>query len=201
MENFKPAVRLIDTCRSYISLFIISIIITLPVQSQPVSDYAFSKTGNERTSGTFTRSNATATTTVTLITPISIEVTNKMDFGIILLTGNSDGNVILDAETNSRTATGGVYLHSDSTDPQLAVFTITGEPHHSFTVSSPKNISLSKTGTGSLNLALNHSEVSYILDDTGRYTFKLGGVLSVPAATIAGTYSNTTDLTVIVQYN
>jgi hypothetical protein len=148
----------------------------------------------------FAQSGQTATATATLITPISIAVANDMQFGSIAASGTS-GTVTLDTATNSRSASGGVYLQSGGAAAQIAEFTVTGEANHSFTISSPATIALARSGGGSLNLALTGTATPSTLDDLGSSTIKIGGTLTVPANSLSGTYTNTTDLTVTVNYN
>lgn len=149
---------------------------------------------------TFAQSSQTATATATLITPISISVDNNMQFGTIAASAAA-GTVSLDTATNSRSATGGVYLQSGGAAAQIAQFTVTGEANHSFAVSSPEAISLDRSGGGSLSLALTAVTSPSTLDETGNAIIKIGGTLSVPGAALAGVYTNTTDLTVTVNYN
>jgi hypothetical protein len=149
---------------------------------------------------TFAQSSQTATATATLITPISIAVDNNMDFGTIAASATA-GTVTLDTATNTRSASGGVYLQSGGAAAQIAQFTVTGEPNHSFAVSSPASISLDRSGGGSLTLALTGTTSPSTLDETGSSTIKIGGTLSVPASALAGAYTNTTDLTVTINYN
>lgn len=148
----------------------------------------------------FAQSSQTATATATLITPISLAVTNNMEFGTIAASGTA-GTVVLDTATNTRSATGGVYLKAGGAAAQIAVFTVTGEASHSFTVSSPASISLARSGGGTLSLALTGTTTPSTLSGTGSKTIKIGGTLSVPANSLAGTYTNTANLTVTVNYN
>ncbi len=147
----------------------------------------------------FAQSSATATSTATLITPISVVVANNMDFGTIAASATG-GTVILDTATNTRTATGGVFLQSGGATPQVAVFTVTGEVNQSFTITGPTSIDLT-SGANTLALALTGVTSPSVLDGAGNATIKIGGTLTVPAAAPAGIYANSTDLTVTVNYN
>lgn len=151
-------------------------------------------------SGAFAQSSQTATATATLITPISIAVANNMEFGTIAASGTA-GTVVLDTATNARSATGGVYLQSGGAAAQIAEFTVTGEANHSFTISSPASISLARSGGGTLSLALTGTTTPSTLSESGTSTIKIGGTLTVPANAVAGSYTNTADLTVTVNYN
>lgn len=148
----------------------------------------------------FAQSQQTATATATLITPISIAVSNNMEFGTIAASATA-GTVSLDTATNTRSATGGVFLQSGGAAAQIAEFAVTGEPDHSFSITSPASIVLSGSGGGSLSLALTGTTSPSTLDGSGNSIIKIGGTLSVPANALSGTYSNTTDLTVTVNYN
>lgn len=174
--------------------------ITLHIQGQQGLQYSKTEKGNIATVAPYTNSNATATATVTLIRPISIARESDMEFGTIVLTG-SDGKVTLDPEINSYSATGGVYLQSSTTTPRIAEFIVTGEAEHFYSLSVPSNITLSNSHGESLNLVLTLNKLSNRLNLSGSSIIRIGGTLFVPSNTVEGTYTNTTDLVVTVQYN
>lgn len=144
----------------------------------------------------FAQSDATATATATLITPISISKTVDMDFGTIAASATA-GTVVL-ATDDTRTVTGGATYSGTSTAAQFAV---TGEGTRTFSISLPSSITLTD-GTNNLtvdNFTSNPSATGTLA--AGSATVKVGATLNVPANAAASTYTNTTDLTVTVNYN
>jgi hypothetical protein len=146
-----------------------------------------------------------ATTTAVLVTPISIAKTTDMHFGTVAASAIA-GTVELDY-VNGRTATGGASLPAGSTDQKTAVFTVTGEGTSGFSISIP---AAPITLTGSVSGTMT---VGSFLCDAGAATTLSGGtkilkvkaILTVPANTVAGTYSNAlanaSALFVTVNYN
>ena len=157
------------------------------------------------TAATFAQSSATATATTTLITPISILKKADLNFGTIA-SSNTDGTItIASASTGDVSRTGGVTQVTGSST-SAAKFTVTGESTSSISVLYPTNaITLTnttdgKTNTLSLAPSIPSSTASAHLVG-GTLDIYVGGVLTVPALTVSGTYTNTTDLTLIVNYN
>jgi hypothetical protein len=145
----------------------------------------------------FGQSSATATATATLITPISISGTADMDFGTVAASATS-GTVLLGTD-NSATPSGGVTLPGGT--PTAAQFAVTGEGTSTFTVSLPASVTL-VSGTDNLtvdNFVSTPSGTGTLT--AGAATIIVGATLNVPANAPSGTYTNTTDLTVTVNYN
>lgn len=145
----------------------------------------------------FAQSSATATATATLVTPIAISKTVDMNFGTVAASATS-GTVVLGTD-NSVSPTGGVTLPGGT--PTAAQFSVTGEGTSSFSISLPASITLV---SGSDNLTVDGfsstPETTGALT-AGAATVKVGATLNVPANAPSGTYTNTTDLTVTVNYN
>ena len=144
----------------------------------------------------FAQSDATATATATLITPISISKTVDMNFGTIAASATA-GTVVL-ATDDTRTVTGGATYSGTATAAQ---FSVTGEGTRTFSISLPSSITLTD-GTNNLtvdNFTSNTSGTGTLA--AGTATVKVGATLNVPANATAATYTNTTDLTVTVNYN
>ena len=147
----------------------------------------------------FAQSTATASTTATLITPISISKTNDMNFGLVAASGTA-GTVLLDY-ADGRTTTGGVTLVAGALQ-KTAKFAVLGEGTNTFSIALP---------TAPILLAGNSSGVTvsgFTADlglagtlSGGTQTIFVKATLNVPASAVAGSYSNTADLFVTVNYN
>jgi hypothetical protein len=145
----------------------------------------------------FAQSSATANATATLVTPIAISKTVDMDFGTVAASATS-GTVVL-ATDNSLSSTGGVSLPGGTST--AAQFDVTGEGTSTFSISLPSSITLA---SGTDNLTVDNFVSTPATTGTltsGAATVKVGATLNVPANAPAGTYTNSTDLTVTVNYN
>jgi len=155
------------------------------------------------TISTFAQVSATATATATVLTPLTIAVGTNMNFGTFA--ASSGGDVIL-ATDNTRTASGaGVTLLGGTIT--AAVFNITGNPSSSISVGLPAlPITLTGSVSGTMDItALTNTPAltagNYTIPVGGSFALTLGGTLAVGAAQAAGVYTNTTDLTVTINYN
>ena len=154
-----------------------------------------------------TATNATANASATLLTPLSITKSVDLNFGNIA-SSNETGTAIL-STAGVVTRTGGVAVLT-GIQATAAKFTVTGDAAQKFTMTAPASIGLS-SGTGDpLNLVLEYktdlgatltapSATGVVLTGGSRDIF-VGGTLTVPANTVAGTYTNTTDLKITVAY-
>lgn len=144
------------------------------------------------------QSDATASATATLITPISISKTVDMDFGSVAASATA-GTVVLGTD-GVATPSGGVTLPGGT--PAAAEFSVTGEGTSTFDITLPSSITLSDGGTNTLTVdSFTSNPATTGTLTAGAATVKVGATLNVPANTPAGTYTNTTDLTVTVNYN
>ena len=146
----------------------------------------------------YAQSNATASSTATLVVPLSISKTTDLDFGV--LASSATAGTVQMATTGAVTPTGGASVISGTTS--TAVFHVTGATTESISVAYPASITLTGVPSGSLVL-------NTITADCGTSTNLVGGekdikfsaVLEIPANTVAGVYSNATGLSVTVNYN
>lgn len=147
------------------------------------------------------QSSSTASIEAEFVTPISIAKVTDMNFGTVAASAAS-GTVILDY-ADGRTTTGGVSLPAGSTLQSTAEFTVSGEGNSSFSVSIPSSaITLNGSVAGSVTVGSFESDLgasSALV--AGTKTIKVKATLNVPAGTVAGTYSNASDLIVTVNYN
>lgn len=152
------------------------------------------------TTASFAQSNATATSSATLLTPLTIENKANLDFGT-LASSNTNGTAILSTD-GGVTKTGGVgVIVTSGVTPKAAQFLVTGALNSKYHMVAPSSIEL--TGpAGNLTLTLNYDKSTTELNDltSGTSTIKVGGILDIPANTVAGTYTNASGLKITVNY-
>lgn len=157
------------------------------------------------------RESATATATATIITPISIENTGDLKFGNIV--ANSTGGTVT-IETNGTPKYNGVAAPSSIPgEISAASFEVKGFAGATYAITLPGTITLTKTnGNGNGNAYGNSEKMTVdnfvsnpngtgLLSNSGSQTVNVGATLNVAANQVAGTYKNTTDLKVTVNYN
>jgi hypothetical protein len=150
---------------------------------------------------TFAQVSATATTSATVITPIAISKTVDMNFGNIAVSPTVAGTVVL-APAGTRTKTGGVTLPAVAGTVAAASFTVTGLGTSTYSISLPSTITLNGTPSGTMTVnAFTSTPSGTGALTAGTQVVTVGGTLNVAAAQAAGTYTNTADMTVTVNYN
>ena len=138
-----------------------------------------------------------ATASATLLTPLSITKNVDLNFGNIASSNEAGTAVLTTAGVISRT--GGVAILKGIT-PAAAKFTVIGASSETYSMQAPSSIKL-KSGSTELDLSLVYDKTATGNVLTGGSSVILvGGTLSIPANTVAGTYSNTTDLKITVNY-
>ena len=153
------------------------------------------------TISSFAQVSATATTSATVITPIAISKTVDMNFGNIAVSPTVAGTVVL-IPAGTRTKTGGVTLPAVTGTVTAASFAVTGLGTSTYSITLPGTITLAGVPSGSMTVGTFVSTPSGTGALTaGAQTVLVGGTLNVAAAQAAGVYSNTTDMTVTVNYN
>jgi hypothetical protein len=153
------------------------------------------------TATTFAQVSATANASATVITPIAISKTIDMNFGNIAVSPTVAGTVVL-APAGTRTKTGGVTLPAVTGTVTAASFTVSGLGTSTYSITLPTTITLTGNPSGSMTLNNFTSTPSGTGALTaGSQTLLVGGTLNVSAAQAAGTYTNTADMTVTVNYN
>lgn len=148
---------------------------------------------------------ATANATATIVTPISISSDVDMNFGNLAVT-SSAGTVTLN-NANGRTKTGGVTFPAVTGTVTSAHFAVTGTAGYTYAITLPSSIVLNDGG--SHNMTVNAFTCTYgsggsitsTLNGSGADAFGVGATIAVAAAQAAGVYTNSSDLTVLVNYN
>jgi len=140
----------------------------------------------------------TASSTATVITPISLTNVSGINFGTIAAT--TAGTVVIASTDATYSTTGQVSVTANST-PAPATFTVSGEDTYVYKIVLPTtDISLTDGATGSMILNAITSNATGAIG-TSPEIFNVGGTLNVTAAQAAGSYTNEADLTVTVYYN
>ncbi|MCX6722533.1 MAG: DUF4402 domain-containing protein [Candidatus Staskawiczbacteria bacterium] len=153
------------------------------------------------TISSFAQVSATATTSANIITPIAITKTVDMNFGNIAVSPTVAGTVVL-VPAGTRTATGGVTLPAVAGTVTAASFAVTGLGTSTYAITLPGTITLNGTPSGTMtlgNFASTPSGTGVL--SAGAQTILVGGTLNVGAGQTAGVYTNSTNMTVTVNYN
>lgn len=149
----------------------------------------------------FAQASATASSSVSIVTPISIAKTLDMNFGNIAASGTA-GTVIL-APAGTRTKTGGVTLPVTAGTVTAATFTVSGQASFTYSITLPGSaITLANGGNNmSATTFTSTPTPTGTLSAGGTQTITVGATLTVGANQVAGTYTTATPFTVTVNYN
>ena len=155
------------------------------------------------TTGAVAQESATASSSATIIAPIGIAQAADMNFGTVA-TNSTGGTVVLDTD-GSTSLTGGVTLPANTGTVTAAAFDVTGEADYTYTIALPSSAITLVDGAGTPNEMTVGTFVSDPLTTgaltSGAQTVNVGAILNVAGGQAAGVYTNTTDLTVTVNYN
>ena len=156
----------------------------------------------------FGQVNATAATSATVITPISIVKATDLSFGTLAVSPTVAGTLVLStAGVRDRTGGGGgVTLPAVAGTVTAAAFTVSGLAGSVYSIGLPSSIILTGTVAGSTmtvdNFISNPTVAAGgVIAVGGSQTVNVGATLNVSAAQAAGTYSNAAGLVVTVNYN
>ena len=144
---------------------------------------------------------STATTTATLITPISISTVSDLNFGSVASSGTA-GTVTM-SEAGVAAANGGASLPATGDPRTTASFTVTGEGTSTFSVSMPVSVEL-MSGVAGPTLTIDGIAAATGATGTlvaGAATIDILATLQVPAGAVAGEYTSAVGLPVTVNYN
>jgi hypothetical protein len=148
----------------------------------------------------FGQASATASTSVTVITPIGITKAVDMVFGNIA-TNAAPGTVVLGPD-GTRTPNGGAKLPATAGTVTAASFNVTGTGNYTYTISLPSSpITLSGATEGVTVGAFVSNPAPIGTLSAGAQTVNVGATLNIPVSTIADIYKNTSGLRVTVNYN
>ena len=145
------------------------------------------------------QASATATSTATIITPITLTKVNDMNFGNILVSGTL-GTVVL-TPASARSLTGGVSLASTGT-VTAASFTVGGSGSNTYAITLPTGATTLTSGANTMTCDTWTSIPSSTgVLSSGSQTLNVGATLHVAANQATGTYVSGTAFTVSVDYN
>ncbi|MCX6222973.1 MAG: DUF4402 domain-containing protein [Bacteroidia bacterium] len=149
--------------------------------------------------------NATATSTATIVTPITITKTIDMNFGNVSVNG-SLGTVIL-APAGTRSVTGGATTPATAGTVTAASFDITGQANYTYSITLPVGLTpvtlthTNLTNTMTAGTFTSSPTPTGTLSAGGLQTVTVGATLNVGASQLAGVYTSGTPFTVTVNYN
>ena len=153
-------------------------------------------------SGLFAQATATASATAIIIAPITLTKTVDMNFGNIAVAASTGGTVIL-STSGSRTTggSGGVTLPATTGAVTAASFTVAGASGYSYAITLPSSCTISDGSGHTMTVNSFTSNPSSIGTLTGgSSTLNVGATLNVSAAQTANTYTNSTGVSVTVNY-
>jgi Domain of unknown function (DUF4402) len=111
--------------------------------------------------------------------PLHIEVTSKLSFSRLALTGKGDAQVAVDPASGERKLNGEIIGLGDY--PAAASITLTGEPGRRLRIDIPRSITMSSSSGGAIFINDIRSTLGGApqLDYTGKLVFSFGGKLEV----------------------
>jgi len=143
----------------------------------------------------------TASTSVNIVAPIGMTLGTNMNFGNVATAGSA-GTVIL-STAGVRTAGTGVTFPATTGTVTAASFAVTGSGSFTYIITLPAS-DVVLTGGPTANVKVN----TFVSNPSGTgaltagaQTLLVGATLNLPASTLAGAYSNASDLAVTVNYN
>jgi hypothetical protein len=155
------------------------------------------------TTGAMAQESATASSSATIVAPIGIEKSADMNFGNVA-TNDAGGTVVL-TTGGSTSKTGGVTLPANTGTVTAAAFDVTGESDYTYTITLPSTAITLQDDAGTPNEMTVGTFVSDPLTTgalvSGAQTVNVGATLNVDGSQEPGVYTNTSDLTVTVNYN
>lgn len=151
----------------------------------------------------FGQVSATALTSATIVSGLTITNSGALDFGTIV-TGTA-GTVTIG--TDGTRATDGPVLNNTN-NGRAATFDVSGTAELTYSIAiSPESLLITHTTLPGNTMTVDNFQSNPAEGDTGELdlageqTISVGGDLTVDAAQVPGTYQNAADLTVTINYN
>lgn len=150
------------------------------------------------------QSDATSTSSATIVTPIAIVKDVDMNFGNVAVTKTA-GSVVL-SSAGGRTAVNGVTLPTKTGTVAAAKFTVTGQADYTYVVTLPTGDHTITGATVAKPTMTVNTFTSSLTNGTGTLTggsqvITVGATLNVAANQAADVYTSGTGFTVTVNYN
>ena len=143
----------------------------------------------------------TATTTATIITPVSVAKNNDMSFGNLAVQISTGGTVVL-APAGTRTRTSGVTLPATTGTVTAASFTVTGTGTFTYAITLPTSVTITHSGgvqtMTATSFTSNPSGTGAL--SSGTQDITVGATLTVAAAQLEGVYTSG-NFSITVNYN
>jgi hypothetical protein len=143
-----------------------------------------------------------ASTTATIVAPITIVKDVDMNFGDIAVQGGVAGTVVM-TPAGGLTPSTGITLPTSTS--AAAQFTVGGEADYTYSISLPASVLLTDTvSTETMLVDAFNSTPTVAAGGTltgGSEIVLVGATLNIAALQTPGVYSNATDLVVTVNYN
>lgn len=137
--------------------------------------------------------------TATIAAPIAVTENSALAFGSLTRPSSGNSTVTLDSSTANcaRGITGnGVLISSTSS---CATYTVTGQSGQAFNIATDATFDMTRaSGTETLTVTLNKSATTGTVG-AATADFKVGGSFPVTAATVAGAYTGSFNVTVTYQ--
>ncbi len=155
--------------------------------------------------GVKAQSTATANSSATIITPITIVKVQDLNFGNIAVRATGTGGTVVLTPAGVRSATGGVTLPAVAGTVTAASFNVGGDGNRTFSISLP-TAPITLTGPTGVTMTMSLGTFTSAPSGTGTLSagtrnVTVGGTLTVSAGQTPGLYTNTGGLTVTVNYN
>jgi hypothetical protein len=150
----------------------------------------------------FGQVSASATTTATIITPITIVKDLDMNFGNLYVSSILGGTLAL-SPGNIRTVTSGVGAPAAAGTVSAAAFTVNGMASTTYSITLPSVPTVISFGAANMSVDLFSSNPSTtgLLSAAGTQNILVGATLTVNAAQLPGVYVSTVPFDVTVNYN
>ena len=144
---------------------------------------------------------ATATTTATIVTPVSVAKNTDMSFGNLAVQTSTGGTIVL-APAGTRTRTSGVTLPATTGTVTAASFTVTGNGTFTYAITLPTSVTITHSGgvqtMTATSFTSNPSGTGAL--SSGTQDITVGATLTVAAAQLEGVYTSG-NFSVTVNYN
>jgi len=145
-----------------------------------------------------------ASATATIVTPITLNKVNDLNFGNIAV--NSSCGVVNLSPAGTRSATGGISLPTNAGPVSAAEFTVSGMQEYTYTITLPSEVLITNTyGTGGETMIVD----TFVSDPSptgnlgpgGSQNLNIGATVHIEGNQAKGTYVSVTQFNVSVNYN
>lgn len=146
----------------------------------------------------YAQSNASAT----IVTPISIAVSDHMNFGNVNASGTL-GTVVL-STAGVRSATGGVTLPTTTGTVSAANFIVSGQANFTYSITLPSSVTITRVSgseTMTVETFTSNPATTGTIGGGGTQALSVGATLKVGASQVPGSYTSGATFDVTVAYN